>query len=114
MKVQDKDVAVTVDSNKSEPAMERRLDENTAPDIEKTKRIIKGMECPIDFMDNDIQKLLKTRRRVAEKTQQNISFEHLWLLFQPGIIAVSPGPDSDLNLRAIRFCTLLVVAKSST
>ncbi|KAF2181388.1 hypothetical protein K469DRAFT_740828 [Zopfia rhizophila CBS 207.26] len=94
------DMAVEWNSNKSKVAPEGTAGEPSGAEPEKTKRVLEELECLMDFIDNDMRELLEIRKQIGEKTLQKIFFEHLRLLFQPGVIVISPDPNTSYKLRA--------------
>ncbi|OJD13722.1 hypothetical protein AJ78_05854 [Emergomyces pasteurianus Ep9510] len=56
----------------------------------KSRREFEELECLMGFIDTDMQDLLNIRFQIRDNKLQKILFEHLWLLFQPGVIVISP------------------------
>ncbi|PGH07656.1 hypothetical protein GX51_01665 [Blastomyces parvus] len=72
---------------------------------EQAKRAVEELECLMNFVDNDMQELLHIRRQIRENKLHKIHFEHLWLLFQPGVIVISPNTDSKLRAYQVLHVT---------
>ncbi|KAL2361844.1 hypothetical protein RJZ56_005268 [Blastomyces dermatitidis] len=72
---------------------------------EQARRAFEELECLMNFVDNDMQELLHIRRQIRENELQKIHFEHLWLLFQPGVIVISPNTTSKLRAYQVLHVT---------
>jgi hypothetical protein len=72
-------------------------------EVEKAQRLVSEMQCLIDFIDLDLQHLLTIKREVKKRNLQTISFEHLWICFQPGDFVVSSRDGSDDRMRAYQI-----------
>ncbi|KLJ12494.1 hypothetical protein EMPG_12487 [Blastomyces silverae] len=72
---------------------------------EQARRTFEELECLMNFVDNDMQELLHIRRQIRENELQKIHFEHLWLLFQPGVIVISPNAGSKLRAYQVLHVT---------
>ena len=52
------------------------------PSSAKAKR--DQIRCLIDFMDSDMHDIFEVKHQVSSQTLEEVSFEHLWLLYRPG------------------------------
>lgn len=105
LSLQTKEVPTKKDIKDGESVIHPQDDGSESPEMEKTKRTIDEMECLIEFMDNDMHDLFDARRQLESGRRNEITFENLWLLFQPGCIAVSSdlGGDNEHNIRAYQI-----------
>ena len=99
-RLQERSPTVGIETNDSGLASTGHAKQSSVSEFEKTERVVEEMKCLIDFMDSDMKELFEIRRRIVDKTLQRIAFEHLWLLFQPGTVVISLGPESHCDLRA--------------
>ncbi|OJD24079.1 hypothetical protein ACJ73_04560 [Blastomyces percursus] len=72
---------------------------------EQARRAFEELGFLMNFVDNDMQELLHIRRQIRENELQQIHFEHLWLLFQPGVIVISPNTNSKLRAYQVLHVT---------
>ncbi|KAF2656120.1 hypothetical protein K491DRAFT_657139 [Lophiostoma macrostomum CBS 122681] len=78
-------------------------DQTLSSRIEKAERIIQELECLFAFINDDMQELFNIRRQIREQSLQKITFENLWLLFQPGIVVSSSDTISDNESSGFRI-----------
>jgi len=52
---------------------------------------ISHLQCLVGFLDNDLKHVFDMRRELAAGNIHEIAFEHLWHLFHPGDLIVSPN-----------------------
>ncbi|OAX78447.1 hypothetical protein ACJ72_07246 [Emergomyces africanus] len=78
-------------SNQPGPAPENEGNEHSEAERLQARRAFEELQCLMDFIDSDMQELLNLRYQIRENKLQKILFEHLWLLFQPGVIVISPN-----------------------
>ena len=97
---QSKTPKLDVESMGLDLPMKPKADESAASEVDKVRRTVEEMQCLIDFIEEDMHDLLAIKRGVVERNLRKISFEHLWILFQPGNIVVSSDGGSDTNTRA--------------
>ncbi|KAL9095942.1 MAG: hypothetical protein Q9165_001940 [Trypethelium subeluteriae] len=83
--------------------MEGKAHKSPALGIEKARRIVEELECLLELMNNDMSEVFQTCKRIRDRRLEKISFENLWLMFQPGTIAISPDPAYDQNDRAYQI-----------
>ena len=66
------------------PVHEEEVDASSAIDIFQSKAERDQLRCLVDFMTSDMQDIFDIKRQVANRTLEEVAFEHLWLLYAPG------------------------------
>ncbi|KAF2258339.1 hypothetical protein CC78DRAFT_621906 [Lojkania enalia] len=95
MSLQNSEKLVDDDSVEQEDDSKLKVPGRPISELEKTKRIVDEMECLMEFIDNDMRELLNVRKQITDKSLHKIKFEHLWLLFRPGVLMTSSDKSSD-------------------
>ncbi|KAL1606256.1 hypothetical protein SLS60_003658 [Paraconiothyrium brasiliense] len=60
---------------------------------ETTDRRLEEIDCLIGFIESDLADLLHLQSLIRDGLMREIEFEHLWLLFTPGVVVVSSTPE---------------------
>ena len=66
--------------------------------MERAQRMTEELNCLLDFIDSDLSQLLRIYKKPSSIS--SISFENLWLLFQPGAVVVASDSNSSQRDRA--------------
>ena len=76
---------------------------NSAIDIFQAKAERDQLRCLVDFMGSDMQDIFDVKRQVANKTLEEVAFEHLWLLYAPGdLVYTTTTPEGPRTYQAYR------------
>lgn len=66
----------------------------SAVDASRAKAERDQLRCLVEFMDTDMQDIFDVKKQVANKTINEVAFEHLWLLYKPGdLVYTRRSPD---------------------
>jgi hypothetical protein len=103
MDVQDKTSGSEAETHLLPPDGTQHDEETISSMIEKTGRVVKELECLVSFMKNDMQGLFNIRQQIRDQSLKKITFENLWLLFQPGTVVSSSDTNSTNEVRGFRI-----------
>lgn len=79
----------------SNTASEQGQAQERVSGVRVTTRARDLLRCLVDFMDFEMSDLFATKRQIAGRTLEEITFDYLWLLYTPGdIIIADPGAPS--------------------
>lgn len=70
-------------------------------EIKQERRTRDALRLLVEFMENDMKDIYSIRGQIANATLQDIQFEYLWLLFNPGDVVFGQSSD-DMHRRAYR------------
>ena len=79
------EVLATVTGQKGPQSIESHLR------TENVTRLRDELRCIVEFMDYDMKEIFQVQKSIEHGTQTRISFDFLWLLFQPGDVVISRG-----------------------
>ena len=79
------------------------VDANSAVNSFQAKAERDQLRCLVDFMSSDMQDIFDVKRQVANRTLQEVAFEHLWLLYAPGdLVYTNEVPEGPCTYQAYR------------
>ena len=87
----------------AKPLREGEVDANSAIDAFQAKAERDQLRCLVDFMNSDMQDIFDVKRQVANRTLEEVAFEHLWLLYAPGdLVYTNETPEGPCTYQAYR------------
>ncbi|KAF2855694.1 hypothetical protein T440DRAFT_551058 [Plenodomus tracheiphilus IPT5] len=87
-------------SGSTAPAKEgKNLETDDRAKLKKAEKLSVGLRCLLHFIDYDAADIMEIRRE-TKNAEYEIAFEHLWHIFEPGML-VCPRGDKELAYRVL-------------